>query len=200
MPRRADVEVLWVEAEHSYAIHDRRRKTGRPADPEEWQALLGRQRSFAFAGRAGRLTLLKEARAGGDGYWYAYRRQDSRTVKRYAGRSAELTIARLEELAEILNPQAALAASQRFDALLLSPKLQLPRLHAAYVPRERLLAALDAAGQHSMTLLCAPAGYGKTTLVRSWLERQASVRVGCWVALDARDNDPIRFWRYVIAA
>lgn len=47
--------------------------------------------------REGHLTLLKETRARGeDGYWYAYRRLGKRTVKKYAGRPADLTFARLE--------------------------------------------------------------------------------------------------------
>ncbi|MEO7910854.1 MAG: LuxR C-terminal-related transcriptional regulator, partial [Roseiflexaceae bacterium] len=97
---------------------------------------------------------------------------------------------------------------------LLTPKLQLPRLPAGLVARTRLFAQLDAGLARKLTLLAAPAGFGKTTLVASWL---AKFRIEneelrkppdsdnsqfniAWVALDDGDNDPMRFWRYVISA
>ena len=49
-----------------------------------------------------------------------------------------------------------------------------------------------------MTLICAPAGYGKTTLLQEWIAR--SGEPVAWVSLDAGDSDPTRFWSYVIAA
>ncbi len=86
---------------------------------------------------------------------------------------------------------------------LLSTKLALPRPRPSLVPRERLLAWLDEGLEHKLTLLSAPAGFGKTTLVSEWIatrsERQGSLPVA-WVSLDEGDNDPVRFWRYVITA
>src|SRR5436853_3539900 len=86
---------------------------------------------------------------------------------------------------------------------LLSTKLALPRSRLSLVPREALLARLDEGLQHKLTLLSAPAGFGKTTLVSEWIaarrERQEALAVA-WVSLDAGDNDPVRFWRYVITA
>jgi LuxR family maltose regulon positive regulatory protein len=71
------------------------------------------------------------------------------------------------------------------------------------VTRGSLLARLDAGLAHKLTLLSAPAGFGKTTLVSEWIasrgERQDSPPVA-WVSLDGGDNDPARFWRYVITA
>jgi LuxR family transcriptional regulator, maltose regulon positive regulatory protein len=49
-----------------------------------------------------------------------------------------------------------------------------------------------------LTLVCAPAGFGKTSLLADWSQRRAGP-VG-WLSLDAGDNDPVRFWRYVLAA
>jgi len=50
-------------------------------------------------------------------------------------------------------------------------------------------------------LLSAPAGFGKTTLVSAWRATAAGRAMPCaWVSLDAADSDPLRFWRYVIAA
>ncbi len=94
--------------------------------------------------------------------------------------------------------------TQPLDAYeLLSTKLALPRPRPSLVPREPLLARLDEGLQHKLTLLSAPAGFGKTTLVSEWIaarsERQEVLAVA-WVSLDAGDNDPVRFWRYVITA
>jgi LuxR family maltose regulon positive regulatory protein len=61
-------------------------------------------------------------------------------------------------------------ASQRHQVPLLEPKFHAPRLHATHVERKRLLEKLDAALQGKLTLLCAPAGFGKTTLISQWME------------------------------
>jgi len=84
---------------------------------------------------------------------------------------------------------------------LLSYKLQRPRLHPSLIARDRLLAQLDAALEQPVTLLCAPAGYGKTTLVSQWLVAcGATGHPLAWVSLDEGDNDLLRFWRHLIAA
>ena len=66
------------------------------------------------------------------------------------------------------------------------------------VPRPALTDRLEAGLARRLTLITAPAGSGKTTLISEWLTRQT--RPVAWVALDAGDNDPVRFWRYVITA
>src|SRR5215469_15639423 len=86
---------------------------------------------------------------------------------------------------------------------LLSTKLAPPRSRPSHVSRGPLLARLDEGFEHKLTLLSAPAGFGKTTLASEWIaarsERQDPLPVA-WVSLDAGDNDPVRFWRYVITA
>src|SRR5258706_2156379 len=86
---------------------------------------------------------------------------------------------------------------------LLSTKLAPPRPRPSLVIREPLLARLDEGLERKLTLVSAPAGFGKTTLVSEWIasrrERQDSPSVA-WVSLDEGDNDPARFWRYVISA
>ena len=86
---------------------------------------------------------------------------------------------------------------------LLSTKLALPRPRPSLVSRGPLLARLDEGLEHKLTLLSAPAGFGKTTLVNEWIaarnECQAPLPVA-WVSLDTGDNDPVRFWRYVITS
>ncbi|HZD68290.1 MAG TPA: helix-turn-helix transcriptional regulator, partial [Actinomycetes bacterium] len=77
----------------------------------------------------------------------------------------------------------------------------MPDLPAGAIARPRLLELLDAGTGGGLTLLCAPAGFGKTMLLRSWassarLEGQAVA----WLSLEADDNDPGRFWAYVTAA
>ncbi|GHP00103.1 LuxR family transcriptional regulator [Reticulibacter mediterranei] len=82
---------------------------------------------------------------------------------------------------------------------LLLPKLRPPRLLSSLVARPRLLARLDAALESKVTLLVAPAGFGKTTVIGQWLhDRQAKLLI--WVSLDSSDNDLFRFWHSIIAA
>ncbi len=81
---------------------------------------------------------------------------------------------------------------------LLRTKLFVPQAHPDLVPRDRLLRRLDDACRARLVLLSAPAGFGKSTLLSTWI-RKRQPRVG-WVSLDARDDDPLRFWSYVVAA
>src|SRR6516225_1915624 len=67
-----------------------------------------------------------------------------------------------------------------------------------FVPRPRLLERLAQGIGRGLTVVCTPAGFGKTTLLGDWTRR--SRRPTAWLSLDAGDNDPTRFWRYVVAA
>ena len=71
--------------------------------------------------------------------------------------------------------------------LVLSGRIALPRLPNTLVERERLLLALDGALSTPLTLLCAPAGFGKTTLLSTWAGRHTAQVA--WLSLDAGDND-----------
>jgi LuxR family transcriptional regulator, maltose regulon positive regulatory protein len=82
------------------------------------------------------------------------------------------------------------------DKTLLITKLYVPPPCQILVPRPRLSIALSKALISSLTLVSAPAGYGKTTLVSSWL-RENDV-ASAWLSLDDGDNDPIRFLQYFI--
>ena len=77
-------------------------------------------------------------------------------------------------------------------------KLFVPPPRALAVDRPRLLQQLDASLQHDLTLVCAPAGFGKTTLLSAW--SAASARPTAWVSLEESDSDPARFLTYVIAS
>ncbi len=83
------------------------------------------------------------------------------------------------------------------DALL-ATKLHMPRARPGLVTRERLANDLDAGLDHDLTLVVAPAGYGKSTVVAQWARRNSQPI--SWLSLDAHDNDPVRFWRHVLAA
>jgi LuxR family maltose regulon positive regulatory protein len=78
-------------------------------------------------------------------------------------------------------------------------KLVPPRARPGVVPRRRLFAALDAHDETELTLVSAPAGFGKTTLLGSWLASRDDVSTA-WVSLDPGDADPLRFWSYVALA
>lgn len=86
---------------------------------------------------------------------------------------------------------------------LLSTKLAPPRLRASYVSRGDLAARLDEGLERKLTLISAPAGFGKTTLAGEWiagLRSRPEAPSIAWITLDASDNDPFRFWHYVLAA
>ena len=83
-------------------------------------------------------------------------------------------------------------------APILATKLFAPPTRPELVPRQRLVELLETNLDRKLTLVSAPAGYGKTTLVSEWV--QHTKRSVCWLSLDRDDSDPIRFWRYVVAA
>jgi LuxR family maltose regulon positive regulatory protein len=77
-------------------------------------------------------------------------------------------------------------------------KLGVPARGARSVDRARLRALLDESAEARLLLVSAPAGFGKSTLLATWLEA-AGLR-GAWLALDPRDNDAVRFTRRLEAA
>jgi LuxR family maltose regulon positive regulatory protein len=81
---------------------------------------------------------------------------------------------------------------------LIATKLYLPQPRPELISRPRLTERLQAGSKQKLTLISAPAGFGKTTLVGGWINQ--SKRPVAWVSLDAGDNDPARFWSYFIAA
>src|SRR2546427_4952175 len=216
MPKPATHTLIWSAQSKTYTIlcPDSQPQSLVPGNEEPWLAWLTTHSSFSFQGQYGHLSVLKESRQRGAGYWYAYHTTQSRTRKRYLGRTAMVTLARLENVAQelssspspvLLDPQpTALSLEQK--GVLLSTKLSPPRLPNSLVERSRLLRELDAARSHPLTLVSASAGSGKTTLLSAWV---VSSRQGerpraagrkpalAWLSLEALDNDPIRFWASV---
>jgi LuxR family maltose regulon positive regulatory protein len=90
---------------------------------------------------------------------------------------------------------------------LLTTKLYIPPVRPELVSRPRLIERLNAGLHRKLTLISAPAGFGKTTLLSEWASQRvngsASQRCGrsvAWVSLDEGDNNPTRFWSYSFAA
>jgi LuxR family transcriptional regulator, maltose regulon positive regulatory protein len=79
---------------------------------------------------------------------------------------------------------------------LLATKLYIPPARPNRVPRPRLIEQLNIL--RPLTLVAAPAGFGKTALLSDWIPK--SKHCVTWLSLDADDNDPVRFWTYVITA
>ena len=123
----------------------------------------------------------------------------------------------VNDVTRVSTPGFTLPAMPIYDpfAPLLSTKLYIPRRQPlsqrnTFVARPHLLARLTAGLTGKLTLIAAPAGFGKSTLLSEWLDEPASDhQLGtthpprptfCWLTLEESDNDPIRFWLYFIAA
>jgi LuxR family maltose regulon positive regulatory protein len=82
---------------------------------------------------------------------------------------------------------------------MLETKLTRPRLRHGLLARRQLLARLDDGRSGKLTLVAAPPGFGKTTLLAEWVAADDAPAVA-WLSLDDDDNDPARFFAYVTAA
>jgi LuxR family maltose regulon positive regulatory protein len=85
------------------------------------------------------------------------------------------------------------------DIVLVTTKLLVPQRRTGHVPRPRLVSILEGGRHTRLTLVSAPTGSGKTSLLAEWATGTPGVRFA-WVSLDAGDEDPQRFWRHVVAA
>src|SRR5512142_2032591 len=95
----------------------------------------------------------------------------------------------------------ASTSSGRHDSerdVLLATKIAIPRIRPDLLPRSHLMSRLEEATTHELVMVSTPAGFGKTTLLASWA--QSTEKSVAWLSLDWDDNDPTRFWRYVVAA
>lgn len=85
-------------------------------------------------------------------------------------------------------------------AVLLATKSHVPAIAHEIVHRAALLDALSVGRRRKLTLLSAPAGWGKTTLLAQWASAADQDQRFGWLSLDRSDNDPVWFWMYVVAA
>ena len=238
MPKATPYRLSWEPEQGSYTLHDRRseRALSVALDRHEWFDWLASIPSFTFRGQQGELTVRQETRSGCT-YWYAYRRLGEKMAKRYLGRTAELTLARLEQVAaQLARPalhtgqetfvreassaemsdqkgmpspiasrssamtarSAAPSLSYSLHDMRLGTKLHMPRPRTRLVRRNHLIERLQQGMEAPLTLISAPAGFGKTTLLAQWLAE--SGRDTAWLSLEPEDDEPMRFLSSVIAA
>ncbi|HEX9076134.1 MAG TPA: hypothetical protein VF932_10165, partial [Anaerolineae bacterium] len=174
-----------------------------------WFAWLADHSRFVFEGDAGHLGARRETRRGSS-YWYGYRWREGKLCKSYLGKSEELTQERLERVSRRLAGQSKLSLLSAppdstdwvtpqknppaTDFAFLPLQVRPPALPHKLVARERLTERINS----PITLLVAPSGFGKTTLLNEW--RQTCGLPVAWVALDADDNHPLRFWSTITTA
>ena len=112
MEHLATPTLSWSALYQGYELSDPQRREGRRLTSEDlaWFTWLDGVSSFAFHGQNGSFTARKETRQRGGGYWYAYRKREGTLAKRYLGKTADLTFARLEGAARVLQAPRTTAA------------------------------------------------------------------------------------------
>jgi LuxR family transcriptional regulator, maltose regulon positive regulatory protein len=222
-----------ADAEHTIAV-------GSPA----WFRWLETAKMFSIASTAGSYIARRERSSNGRGGWYWRLYQHRAGVRRraYLGKAEELTLERLQAVVasladsgapeEVTDRPGAAAGSSVVPPVrtgpdapafaLLATKLYFPQAHTSLVTRPRLLERLRSGLSGKLTLIAAPAGFGKTTLLADWLRQELKIENGqlrtpadsdnsrfsilnsqfktAWLSLDPADNDPTTFLRYLIAA
>ena len=101
-------------------------------------------------------------------------------------------------MAQWRRPPAEQSGRQRRP--LLAGKTAAPLLPPGTVTRARLLGRLDEHGAGPLSVVVAPAGWGKTTLLAEWARRTSERDPVAWLTLDESDDEPNRFWTYVVTA
>lgn len=81
---------------------------------------------------------------------------------------------------------------------LIATKLHIPTYGSDLLHRHQLVEEIDEVGMARVILICAPAGFGKTTAVSQWIS--SAGKPAGWLSLDESDSDPARFWRYLAKA
>jgi LuxR family maltose regulon positive regulatory protein len=216
MAKQAPYVLRWSASQHCYELLETDHQTllDRDVERHDWAAWARQATSFTFQGRKGSFTARQEQRKRGGGYWYAYAHLRGKLNKRYLGSSSQLAIARLEDIADRMggagNSKTLRDAAkpggqektknpvQAQRPPLLVTKLHPPRLRSAYVHRDHLVEQLQRGVEGTCTLLSAPAGFGKTSLLAEWLT-SCGLPVA-WLSLEPGDNDLGRFLTYLVAA
>lgn len=179
-----------------------------PLDSPQWNDWLFSHTQFKYKGAAGHFSARRETRHGSD-YWYAYRRRNGKLHKVYLGKSEEITPDQLEQAAANLAGKTVLNQLTLFTEPPNSPthkswingslpaltKIRPPILPLNLITRPRLIQKISA----QVTFICAPGGFGKSTLLNDWQQERSDIPVA-WAALDADDNHLLRFWSTVIMA
>src|SRR5438128_11627101 len=112
MQHIATSTLSWSAARQVYELSDGQRsgQFHTMIEGPAWFAWLDAVSSFAFHGQSGSFTARKETKQRGAEYWYAYRKREGTLAKKYLGKTADLTFARLEDVAGALHADRAAAA------------------------------------------------------------------------------------------
>jgi LuxR family maltose regulon positive regulatory protein len=175
-----------------------------PVGSPAWLDWLRDARSFTFAGASGTFTARHEERSGSR-FWYAYRRKEGKLRKTYLGRSAELSLHRLEQAArslESMDGEASAGPSAiDWSFPLIATKIAMPQPGISLIARPQAVARCLESIEHPCTIVMAPAGFGKTTLLVMACEQlKARGWAIAWVSLEESERDPVRFWMYGLEA
>jgi LuxR family maltose regulon positive regulatory protein len=120
----------------------------------------------------------------------------------YIDADTGLSVGKIQTRLKNFLPPKAMSHHREVSILLptalLPAKLYIPTARNDIVQRRHLTSRLNEGMQRRLTLISAPAGFGKTTLLGEWIPTGS--RCVTWVSLDKGDNDAMRFWTYVVAA
>ncbi len=179
-----------------------------------WFAVLDEVQAFAVKDATPPFTARKQLRAG-RWYWYAQRRQGGRLRTVYMGKTPDLTLERLHAAGQMLLAKEARAtpspAAQEQGGLAQTssgsgtglqpqqaPRLGIPPLRTTWVLRSSTREHLQRVLEYPLTLVSAPAGFGKTILLAQWAALSGAQVA--WISLEEGDQEPQRFWTTVLAA
>ena len=184
-----------------------------------WYDWLEQHSAFLFVDLLGGFTAYKSDTDHDGQSWEAARTRNGQRSRVQLGRSHALTLERLQTVARTLTGEHAQTesngtspgepiASMRqqpqtiarsgLSRFLIRTKLYRPRSSSDVIPRARLIERLNAGLNSNVTLISAPAGFGKTTLLAGWLE--ANDRFTAWLSLDENDNELPNFVYSLTAA
>jgi len=186
-----------------------------PAESDAWFRWLESARTFAFEDASGHFTARKKRRWSAD-YWYAFRRGRDRPYETYLGKARDITLGRLHAIAAKLSQRIARTPEMPTEApadlrswrlretLTTRPHLSIAEPHAPD-PRSSLFIRTSAVErlakavmECALTVVSAPAGFGKTTLLSQVIETLRLPTAS--LSLTEHDNDPIHFWTRVTDA
>jgi len=187
-----------------------------------WYDWLEQQSSFTFVDDLFTFTAHKSVLRTRGSYWKAYRRRQGKLYRIHLGHSHTLNLERLQAAAQafaeeyVPGEQARVPSKQHGSSKLPSrqppritldidhytsfihTKLSRPRMGSNLISRPRLLESLYTGLGGKVTLVCAPAGFGKTTLLTAWVE--SIDRPTAWLSLDEHDDELASFMRSLTAA
>jgi LuxR family maltose regulon positive regulatory protein len=115
MPKSAGYMLVWSSSNQAYELYEGQGGDALDMIPGTpvWSEWVSQIPSFAFRGQNGSYTARQERKQRGGGYWYAYARVAGKLTKHYLGRGADLTLARLEQVAQDFQPDLQAALHQQ---------------------------------------------------------------------------------------